>query len=216
MRRLVAILSAALLCSGVSGAHAAGSASVDTGCPTATASASPRLDLARLKVGKLQTGRLRLAARKGTVDEAPAADAVVAAGKNTAKKKESSCDVIEFHATKTGAKSVDEKLGKWKSELDQPPLSAFDTFKVTGQKNAVIAIGGTSTVQITANLTLLFKGFVSENDKDRLQLEVTIDNAKGKRMYRSTTTQDSGASQILSAGKSGDANVFFVVTCTGQ
>jgi hypothetical protein len=35
-------------------------------------------------------------------------------------------------------------------------------------------------------------------------------------MYRSTTTQDSGASQILSAGKSGDANVFFVVTCSAQ
>jgi hypothetical protein len=71
-------------------------------------------------------------------------------------------------------------------------------------------------VKITSNLTLLFKGIVNENDKDRLQLEVTIDNAAGKRMYRSTTTQDSGASQILSAGKSSDANVFFVVTCSAQ
>ena len=132
------------------------------------------------------------------------------------KAREASCDVVEFHATKSGAKSVDAGLAKWKAELDQPPLSAFDTFKVTGQKSLTIGQGGTGNVKITANLGVLFKGTVNENAKDRLQLEVTIDNASGKRMYRSTTTQDSGASQILSAGKSGDANVFFVVTCSAQ
>ena len=132
------------------------------------------------------------------------------------KAKDASCDVVEFHASKSGSKSVDAGLAKWKVELDQPPLSAFDTFKVTGQKTLAIAQGGTGNVKITANLGVLFKGTVNENAKDRLQLEVTIDNASGKRMYRSTTTQDSGASQILSAGKSGDANVFFVVTCSAQ
>jgi hypothetical protein len=132
------------------------------------------------------------------------------------KAKDASCDVVEFHATKSGTKSVDAGLSKWKAELDQPPLSAFDTFKVTGQKSLTITQGGTGNVKITANLGVLFKGTVNENTKDRLQLEVTIDNAGGKRMYRSTTTQDSGASQILSAGKSGDANVFFVVTCSAQ
>ncbi len=137
--------------------------------------------------------------------------------KNVAKKaKEAKCDVIEFHATKSGTKSVDAKLDKWKAELEQPPLSAFDTFKVTEAKTVTIAKDASANVKITANVSLLFKGFTTENDKDRLQLEVTIDNAKGKRMYRSTTTQDSGASQILSAGKHAAANVFFVVTCTAQ
>jgi hypothetical protein len=144
------------------------------------------------------------------------ADAKAAPAKPAKKAKEASCDVVEFQATKTGAKNVDAGLSKWKAELDQPPLSAFDTFKVTGQKSLSIAQGGASSVKITANLGLLFKGTVTENDKDRLQLEVTIDNAAGRRMYRSTTTQDSGASQILSAGKSGDANVFFVITCSAQ
>jgi hypothetical protein len=139
-----------------------------------------------------------------------------AAAKPPKKAKEASCEVIEFHATKAGAKSVDAGLAKWKSELDQPPLSAFDTFKVTGQKTLSLAQGGTGNTKITASLGVLFKGTVSENEKDRLQLEITIDNATGKRMYRSNSTQDSGASQILSAGKSGDANVFFVLTCSAQ
>jgi hypothetical protein len=144
------------------------------------------------------------------------ADASKPAPAPVRKAKEASCDVVEFHATKSGTKSVDAGLARWKAELDQPPLSAFDTFKVTGQKTLAIAQGAAGNVKVTANLGVLFKALVNENAKDRLQLEVTIDNASGKRMYRSTTTQDSGASQILSAGKSGDANVFFVVTCSAQ
>ena len=139
-----------------------------------------------------------------------------ATAKPAKKAKEASCVVIEFHATKSGSKNVDAGLSKWKTELDQPPLSAFDTFKVTGQKTLSLAQGGTGNAKITASLGVLFKGTVTETEKDRLQLEITIDNATGKRMYRSNSTQDSGASQILSAGKSGDANVFFVLTCSAQ
>jgi len=211
MRRLARILSATLLLVSANVAHAAegGRAKQD-----ARPSARP-MPSTTMQVGKLQVGTLRLGALRGVLLAESSGGAVEAAGKS-ARKKDASCEVVEFHASKTGAKSLDDKLSKWKAELDQPPLSAFDTFKVTGAKSVTIAAGGTSSVQITANLTLLFKGIVTENDKDRLQLEVTIDNAKGKRMYRSTTTQDSGASQILSAGKSGDANVFFVVTCSAQ
>jgi hypothetical protein len=212
MRRLAKVLTFALLLAGAGGAQAG------EGTPAAPAKVDPRA----LHVGKLDTVRLHVGAlHLGSLEGVLLADAGTppkGGGKGAAvkKPKDASCDVIEFAASKTGAKSVDDKLSKWKAELDQPPLSAFDTFKVTGAKSATISPGGTSSVQITANLTLLFKGAVSEGDKDRLQLEVTIDNAKGKRMYRSTTTQDSGASQILSAGKSGDANLFFVVTCSAQ
>jgi hypothetical protein len=132
------------------------------------------------------------------------------------KSKEARCEILEFSAQKTGKAALDPKLERWKKELGEPPLSAFDTFKVTGEKVLTMAPGVTGSAKVTSNLTLLFKGFVKENDKDRLQLEVTIDNPAGKRFYRQTSTQDSGASQILSAGKQADANVFFVVTCAAQ
>jgi len=213
MRRLGAILSATLLILSVTSAYAGeGRARRET-------RSAVRPKLGTLDVGQLQIGTLRLGVLLAdrSLDEPLPLQATAAAGKDNGKKvKEASCQVIEFHASKTGAPKVDDKLGKWKAELNQPPLSAFDSFKVTGEKTVVIAPGSTSSVKITANLTLLFKGVVTENSKDRLQLEVTVDNATGKRMYRSTTTQDSGASQILSAGKSGDANVFFVATCTAK
>jgi hypothetical protein len=132
------------------------------------------------------------------------------------KEKEARCEVLEFSAQKTGKPALDAKLDRWKKELGEPPLSAFDTFKVTGEKTLTMTGGTTGSVKVTSNLTLLFKGFVKEKDKDRLQLEVTIDNPAGKRFYRQTSTQDSGASQILSAGKQSEANLFFVVICTAQ
>lgn len=198
MRLTSAILSATLL---LAGAFAPPANAAESHTRTATAPAVAAPVLATPSPFYVQRKRLLADGSR----QAPAR-----------KAKEATCDVVEFHATKSGSKSVDAGLARWKAELDQPPLSAFDTFKVTGQKTLAIAQGGTGSVKITANLGVLFKGTVNENTKDRLQLEVTIDNASGKRMYRSTTTQDSGASQILSAGKSGDANVFFVVTCSAQ
>src|SRR5258706_11950911 len=115
---------------------------------------------AKLPIAKLPARDLRVADAKSPPPAKPAK-----------KPKEATCDVIEFQATKSGAKNVDPGLARWKAELDQPPLSAFDTFKVTGNRSVNIPQGGTSSVKITANLGLLFKGTVSENDKDRLQLE---------------------------------------------
>jgi hypothetical protein len=211
MRSLTAILAVTvlLLASGVRPARAEGRARA-----AAASTRLSKLQVGTLRIGLLGTSELREVLVAEAADPAGTPSKPVA--KPAKKAKEASCEVIEFHASKAGNKAIDEKLGKWKKELDQPPLSAFDTFKVTGAKSVTIAQGGTSSVQITANLGLLFKGVVTENDKDRLQLEVTVDNAKGKRLYRSNTTQDSGASQILSAGKSGEANVFFVVTCSAQ
>jgi hypothetical protein len=191
MRRLSAILTATLFCAVAVSARPATAAE---GTSTVAAT-TPKLHLATWRKQRILAD---------------------AAAKPARKAKEASCEVIEFHATKAGTKSVDAGLARWKVELDQPPLSAFDTFKVTGQKTLSLAQGGTGNAKITASLGVLFKGTVNENDKDRMQLEITIDNAAGKRMYRSNSTQDSGASQILSAGKSGDANVFFVLTCSAQ
>jgi hypothetical protein len=148
---------------------------------------------------------------------APADEGSPAAGKRAASAaaRESSCEVIEFHASKTGTPSVDPKLARWKAELGAPPLSAFDTFKVTGGKTLALKPGQTETVKVTASVTVLFKGTIKENDKDRLQLEITVDTAQGKRLVRQTSTQDPGASVIPGAGKAeGGANVFFVVTCS--
>jgi len=220
MRGLTAILSATLLLAFASGVRPVSAAEGGRAKKAAPAEATPAptgmLRAEKLRVGELHVGPLGTRELRVLLAENGPGATQPTAGKAVKKAKEASCEVVEFHATKTGTKAVDDKLSKWKAELDQPPLSAFDTFKVTGSKSLTIAPGSTGGVKITANLGLLFKGTVTENDKDRLQLEVTIDNAAGKRMYRSTTTQDSGASQILSAGKSGDANVFFVVTCSAQ
>lgn len=124
------------------------------------------------------------------------------------------CDVIEFHASKTGTPSIDVKLAKHKKALGQPPLSSFDTFKVTGTGTVSIGVGKTGTVQNTAKLDLLFKGTVKSEKKERLQLEVTVDDATGSRHYRQVHTQDSGATVIHSAGEHAGGQLFIAVTCS--
>jgi hypothetical protein len=125
------------------------------------------------------------------------------------------CEVSEFLATKTGEASIDPALAKHKKALSEPPLSAYDTFKVTGGDTLTLGAGKSGTVKVTAKLDLLFKGVVVQGPKNRLQFEITIDDASGTRLYRQVHVQDSGASLIQSGGKGpSGGQVFFAITCT--
>jgi len=138
-------------------------------------------------------------------------------GKGADKKAAAvKCDVTEFVATKTGKESIDPKLIKHKAALQQPPLSAFDTFKVTGEQSVTVAQGKTGTVKVTATLDVLFKGEVKQGDKTRLQFELTIDDPSGSRLYRQVHTQDSGATVIQTGGNSNGGKIFLAVTCSAQ
>jgi hypothetical protein len=166
---------------------------------------------ARAEAKRVQrtSGVARVVAQKGGGNQPTQPTKKKAPEVTTAK-----CEVIEFHASKTGTPSVDAKLAKHKKALSEPPLSAFDTFKVTGTQALVVEQGKTGTVKITAKIDILFKGLVKQNEKSRLQLELTIDDPTGTRLVRQVQTQDSGAPVITSGGDHQGGKIFFAVTCS--
>lgn len=134
-----------------------------------------------------------------------------------AAAKVARCEVIEFRAENTGKKAIDAKLARFAAELGQPPLSAFDTFVVTGTREVTLEAGQSETIKQTVTLALLFKGVTRQNDHDRMQFELTVDDAKGRRVVRTNVTQDSGGKQLTSAGKAAGndkAMMFLATTCT--
>jgi hypothetical protein len=142
-----------------------------------------------------------------------------AADKNKTDKKPAiavKCDVIEFHATKTGTPSLDPKLAKHKKALGQAPMTAFDTFKVTGQNELSLSPGKSGTVKFVAKLDVLFKGVKKADKGDRLEFELTADDKDGTRIYRQVHTQDSGATVIQSGGDHDGGKIFFAITCAAQ
>jgi hypothetical protein len=62
---------------------------------------------------------------------------------------------------------------------------------------------------------VLYRGTIRQADKDRLQLEIIVTAANGKRIQRLELTQDSGATTMARAGRLDDkATLFVATTCT--
>lgn len=122
------------------------------------------------------------------------------------------CEVVEFRGDKTGTPAIDAKLARFTKELGE--ISGSDTFTVTAGQVVTLEEDKSQSVKTNATFTLLFKGTSKQKNKDRLQLELTIDDAKGKRVIRTTFTEDSGASQIMSAGRLDKSKLYVAITCT--
>jgi hypothetical protein len=170
-------------------------------------------------VGVVLAGQVLVAQAEGkrprTIGNAPPLTAQPV-GEQKPRTPTASCEVFEVRAEETGKKQIDPKLARFTRELGEPPMKSFDTFTVVGSETIALEAGSSKTVKITASLTVMFKGTTRQNDKDRQQFEITVDDSRGKRVFRMNVTQDPGASQFYSAGKVDKSTLFFAVTCSAK
>lgn len=89
------------------------------------------------------------------------------------------CTVYEISATKEDKPAMDAELKALANKLEQPPFSAWNTFKLLGKHDVSLLQGKPNPLALSigkASLMLRGRGVAS------VQLEVLIDDAKGNRV----------------------------------
>jgi hypothetical protein len=108
--------------------------------------------------------------------DADARDAVTLGDSKTAVKTE----VLVLHGTNDG-KGLDPKIGKL-PQLQEPPFSAYNSYKLLKREDLDLEQGKASNVQLPneSKLGLKLEGVEEAKKGKRYKLEASIEGAKGK------------------------------------
>jgi hypothetical protein len=126
------------------------------------------------------------------------------------------CTIYEIEASATG-NTVDPALKPLSKKLKKAPFSAWKTFKVLKKHSKVVQKMTALRVPLVtgSKMTLLYRdrsGGVE--NKVRLRLKFTLDDAKDKRKLDSTVNVDSGDHTLIGVDELKDGGMYILgVSC---
>jgi len=109
------------------------------------------------------------------------------------------CSYIEVAATKSDKPSIDPELKPLEKKLEKGPLSAWNTFKKLSNGAVTLGKNKPETMKLKQGAASMM---LRDRSAQRVELTVTMDNAKGKRVLEAKPAFKTGDWLIL--GEPGD------------
>jgi hypothetical protein len=135
---------------------------------------------------------------------------MVAALAGPAFAGDAECEYIEIAATNVKDGAIDGDLKLLEKKLKKPPFSSWNTFKK-------LSNGPLSLTKLKAEALKLKQGAASvmlrDRTEKRVEMTVTVDNAKGKRVLEAKPASKAGDWLLLVVTNAKDDGHILALTC---
>ena len=124
---------------------------------------------------------------------------------------DSECSFMEISATKGDKPSVDAELKPLEKKFKKAPFSAWNIFKKLSSGNISLTKNKPETLKLKAGAATIM---LRDRTDKRVELTVTKDNAKGKRVLEAKPAFKAGDWLMLGGpGESDDDGHILALTC---